>query len=105
MLDGRRRALELRGDPCLLGLELAEVALELNAAVVHLCENRAAVVANTRELVTRADQLVLRSRELVALPYGTYHVAADGYVDLSDDVPGLGLTVNEKALEQFDVLE
>jgi L-alanine-DL-glutamate epimerase-like enolase superfamily enzyme len=31
--------------------------------------------------------------------------AKEGFVDLADDVPGLGLTVNEKALEQFDVLE
>jgi L-alanine-DL-glutamate epimerase-like enolase superfamily enzyme len=31
--------------------------------------------------------------------------AKDGYVDLRDDVPGLGLTVNEDALKQFDVLE
>jgi L-alanine-DL-glutamate epimerase-like enolase superfamily enzyme len=31
--------------------------------------------------------------------------AKDGYVDLRDDVPGLGLTVNEKALASFDVLE
>jgi L-alanine-DL-glutamate epimerase-like enolase superfamily enzyme len=31
--------------------------------------------------------------------------AKDGFVNLEDDVPGLGLTVNEKALEQFDVLE
>ena len=31
--------------------------------------------------------------------------AKDGYVDLDDGVPGLGLTVNEKALAQFDVLE
>ena len=31
--------------------------------------------------------------------------AKDGYVDLDEASPGLGLTVNEKALEQFDVLE
>jgi len=31
--------------------------------------------------------------------------AKDGFVDLNDNVPGLGLTVNEKALEKFDVLE
>ena len=31
--------------------------------------------------------------------------ATDGYVDLDANVPGLGLTVNEKALAEFDVLE
>jgi L-lyxonate dehydratase len=28
-----------------------------------------------------------------------------GYIDLADDVPGLGLTVQENALSQFDVIE
>lgn len=31
--------------------------------------------------------------------------AKDGFVDLDENVPGLGLTVNEKALEQFHVVE
>src|SRR5258705_4388305 len=31
--------------------------------------------------------------------------AKDGFVDLDEKVPGLGLTVNEKALEQFHVVE
>jgi len=31
--------------------------------------------------------------------------AKDGSVDLDERVPGLGLTVNERALEQFDVVE
>jgi L-lyxonate dehydratase len=30
--------------------------------------------------------------------------AKDGYINLDDNVPGLGLTINEKALEQFDVV-
>jgi L-alanine-DL-glutamate epimerase-like enolase superfamily enzyme len=29
----------------------------------------------------------------------------DGAIDLRDDLPGLGLTINEKALEKFDVIE
>jgi len=29
----------------------------------------------------------------------------NGYIDLRDDVPGLGLTIKEKALERFDVIE
>src|ERR1700689_3880759 len=31
--------------------------------------------------------------------------AKDGYIDLDENVPGLGLTVNEKALEKFEVSE
>ena len=29
----------------------------------------------------------------------------DGYIDLRDDVPGLGITIKEDALKQFDVIE
>jgi len=32
-------------------------------------------------------------------------VAKDGYINLSEDVPGLGLTVDEKALKKFKVTE
>jgi hypothetical protein len=31
--------------------------------------------------------------------------AKEGFVDLDDSVPGLGLTINEKALKQFEVFE
>jgi L-alanine-DL-glutamate epimerase-like enolase superfamily enzyme len=31
--------------------------------------------------------------------------AEDGFVNLNDDVPGLGLSVNEKALERFEIIE
>ena len=31
--------------------------------------------------------------------------AKDGFIDLDDNVPGLGLTVNEKALKKFEVIE
>lgn len=31
-------------------------------------------------------------------------VAKDGFIDLDETVPGLGLTVNEKALEKFEVI-
>ena len=31
--------------------------------------------------------------------------AKDGYIDLDENLPGLGLTINEKALEKFDVIE
>ena len=31
--------------------------------------------------------------------------AKDGFVDLDETLPGLGLTVNEKALENFEVIE
>jgi L-rhamnonate dehydratase len=31
--------------------------------------------------------------------------AKDGFIDLDDEVPGLGLTINEKALENFEVIE
>ena len=31
--------------------------------------------------------------------------AKDGFIDLDENVPGLGLTVNEAALEQFEVME
>jgi L-rhamnonate dehydratase len=31
--------------------------------------------------------------------------AKDGFIDLDDDVPGLGLTINEAALTQFEVIE
>ena len=30
---------------------------------------------------------------------------AGGYIDLRDDLPGLGFTIKEEALEQFDVIE
>ncbi len=30
--------------------------------------------------------------------------AKDGFIDLDENVPGLGLTINEKALEQFEVI-
>jgi L-rhamnonate dehydratase len=30
--------------------------------------------------------------------------AKDGFIDLDENVPGLGLTINEKALEQFEVV-
>jgi hypothetical protein len=29
----------------------------------------------------------------------------DGYIDLRDDMPGLGITIKEDALEQFTVIE
>jgi L-rhamnonate dehydratase len=32
-------------------------------------------------------------------------IAKDGFVDLDDNLPGLGLTVNEKALAKFEVIE
>jgi hypothetical protein len=28
----------------------------------------------------------------------------DGFIDLADDVPGLGLTINEERLGQFKIL-
>jgi L-alanine-DL-glutamate epimerase-like enolase superfamily enzyme len=31
--------------------------------------------------------------------------AKEGYIDLDDNTPGLGLTINESALEQFEVIE
>jgi L-rhamnonate dehydratase len=31
--------------------------------------------------------------------------AKDGYIDLDDNTPGLGLTINEQGLEQFEVIE
>jgi L-rhamnonate dehydratase len=31
--------------------------------------------------------------------------AKDGFIDLDESVPGLGLTINEKALENFEVIE
>jgi L-alanine-DL-glutamate epimerase-like enolase superfamily enzyme len=31
--------------------------------------------------------------------------ANDGFVDLDDNLPGLGLAVNEKALAKFEVIE
>jgi len=31
--------------------------------------------------------------------------AKDGFIDLDENVPGLGLTINEKALENFEVIE
>ncbi len=31
--------------------------------------------------------------------------AKDGFIDLDENVPGLGLTINEAALEQFEVME
>ncbi len=31
--------------------------------------------------------------------------AKDGFIDLDENVPGLGLTINEAALEQFEVIE
>jgi L-alanine-DL-glutamate epimerase-like enolase superfamily enzyme len=32
-------------------------------------------------------------------------MAENGYIDLRDDVPGLGLTIKEEALKKFDVIE
>ena len=31
--------------------------------------------------------------------------AKDGYIDLDENIPGLGLTINESGLEQFEVIE
>ena len=31
--------------------------------------------------------------------------AKDGFIDLDENVPGLGLTINEEALKRFEVLE
>ena len=31
--------------------------------------------------------------------------AKDGYIDFDDHVPGLGLSINEKAFEKFEVIE
>jgi L-alanine-DL-glutamate epimerase-like enolase superfamily enzyme len=31
--------------------------------------------------------------------------AQNGYVDLDDNIPGLGLTVNESGLDRFEVIE
>ena len=31
--------------------------------------------------------------------------AKDGFIDLDESVPGLGLTINESALEKFEVIE
>jgi L-alanine-DL-glutamate epimerase-like enolase superfamily enzyme len=31
--------------------------------------------------------------------------ARNGYIELHEDVPGLGLSVNEKGLEKFEVTE
>ncbi len=31
--------------------------------------------------------------------------AVDGYIDLNDDLPGLGLTVNEESLKRFKIIE
>lgn len=31
--------------------------------------------------------------------------AAGGYIDLRDDVPGLGITIREDALAEFSVIE
>jgi hypothetical protein len=44
-------------------------------------------------------------RRQLPRPPGPEPRAKDGYVDLDDATPGLGLTVNLRALEQFDVLE
>ena len=32
-------------------------------------------------------------------------VPVDGYIDLDDNVPGLGLTVNEESLKRFTIIE
>jgi L-rhamnonate dehydratase len=32
-------------------------------------------------------------------------VPTDGYIDLDDEVPGLGLTVNEESLKRFTIIE
>jgi hypothetical protein len=32
-------------------------------------------------------------------------MAKDGFIDLDENVPGLGLTVDEKALQKFEVTE
>jgi L-rhamnonate dehydratase len=31
--------------------------------------------------------------------------AVDGYIDLDDNTPGLGLTVNEESLKRFKIIE
>jgi L-rhamnonate dehydratase len=31
--------------------------------------------------------------------------ANDGFIDLDENVPGLGLTINESALKKFEVIE
>jgi L-rhamnonate dehydratase len=31
--------------------------------------------------------------------------AKDGYINLDDNTPGLGLTINEAGLERFEVIE
>jgi L-lyxonate dehydratase len=32
-------------------------------------------------------------------------VAVDGFIDLDDETPGLGLTVNEESLKRFKIIE
>src|SRR6185436_9159998 len=66
-VEGLAGALERRLDARLLLLERGEVALERNAAVVHLGERAALVGACRRELVARTHQLLLDGRDLVAL--------------------------------------
>jgi len=43
--------------------------------------------------------------ELFWYIFGGEPKAKDGFIDLQDQVPGLGLTINEAALEQFEVIE
>ncbi|HTC95700.1 MAG TPA: hypothetical protein VK699_19810 [Terriglobales bacterium] len=31
--------------------------------------------------------------------------AKDGFIDLNENLPGLGLTINEKALQKFEISE
>ncbi len=43
--------------------------------------------------------------ELFWYIFGGEPVAVDGFVNLADDLPGLGLTIQEDALSRFDVIE
>ena len=67
MKRAARVALDGGLDTRLLALERGEVALEADAAVVHLGERAALVGAGGGELVARAHELVLHGGDLVAL--------------------------------------
>ena len=43
--------------------------------------------------------------ELFCYMFDGEPVAKDGFIDLDDQVPGFGLTINEERIKQFQVIE
>jgi len=60
---------------------------------------------HTRTSPSALDRELARPDERAVGIFNGEPVAKNGAIDLRDDLPGLGLTVNEAALSKFTVIE